>query len=140
MSGTKPLRFLKLHLTDLSIYTFAVLITKHKGLWVFVRHRERTSWELPAGHVEENETVVQAAKRELFEETGALEYSLDQLVSYQGEYKGKTIFGMLFIAEVCSFGTLPNTEIAEKRLFTTIPEELTYPHIQPQLIDYYLKL
>lgn len=140
MNGTKPLRFLNEDLADLKAYTFAVIVTRYQNQWVFVRHRDRQSWELPAGHVDPGETVYEAAHRELFEETGAAEYQLERLTSYQGIYKDKTVFGMLFLAHVLRFVDPPETEIAEKKFFTTIPNNLTYPLIQPQLINFYLKV
>ena len=94
----------------------------------------------PPGHVDEGESVIEAAKRELFEETGALEYTLDKIASYQGEHKGQIVYGMLFIADIKQFGQLPKSEIAEKKFFSAIPEDLTYPQIQPQLINFYLKV
>jgi|TARA_B100002052_G_scaffold298309_1_gene331413 8-oxo-dGTP pyrophosphatase MutT (NUDIX family) len=37
--------------------------------WVMVKHKIR-GWELPGGHIHENESIEQAAIRELEEETG----------------------------------------------------------------------
>ncbi|MCK5821105.1 MAG: NUDIX domain-containing protein [Bacteroidales bacterium] len=139
MNGTNLLKFHKKHLSDLTSYTFAVIITKYNNDWVMVRHRNRSTWELPAGHVEEGESVVEAANRELFEETGAIDYSLKKISSYQGMHKGRIVYGMLFFANVKEFGPLPESEIAEKKIFSAIPEDLTYPQIQPQLISFYLK-
>lgn len=140
MNGTNLLKFHNRHLSDLTAYTFAVMITKYEDKWVMVRRHNRNTWELPAGHVEEGESVIEAAKRELFEETGAIEYSLDIISSYQGEHKGRIVYGMLFYADVKVFGPLPESEIAEKKYFSAIPENLTYPQIQPQLINFYLKV
>lgn len=140
MTGINLLTFHKQHLGDLTAYTFAVMITKHEGKWVMVRRHNQNTWELPAGHVEEGESVIEAAKRELYEETGAMKYSLDIISTYQGEHKGRTVYGMLFYVDVKEFGTLPESEIAEKKFFSAIPDNLTYPHIQPQLINFYLKV
>lgn len=137
-NGTPDFGFLEHHLTNPSAYQFAIIITRFEDHWVFVRHAERDSWELPAGHVENHETVYEAAHRELYEETGALCYSLESLVSYYGKYKGNAVTGMVFVAQVTRFGSLPDFEIAEMKLFSSIPDNLTYPLIQPQMIAFYL--
>ena len=56
---------------DDSRLKFAVIITKHDGKWVFCKHRERETYEVPGGHREAGETVDETARRELYEETGA---------------------------------------------------------------------
>lgn len=137
-NGIKGFGFLDRHLSDQTAYQFAIIIAKHEGRWVFVRHRERQTWELPAGHVEPGETVTEAAHRELFEETGAADYELQPVVSYEGIYQGAQVTGMVFFAEIRSFQPLPPSEIAEKQCFSDIPEELTYPGVQPLMIAYYL--
>lgn len=44
---------------------FAVILTMHNGKWVFCRHRERNTWEIPGGHREDGEDILSTAKREL---------------------------------------------------------------------------
>ncbi len=132
------IKFLENNTTDKLKYTFAIMIARYREQWVMVRHQERETWELPAGHIEIGETPEEAARRELFEETGAVKYSLKQLSAYEGLYKGKKVYGVLFYAEITEFQTLPESEIAEKKFFTAIPDNLTYPDIQPQFIRYYL--
>lgn len=46
------------------------------------RHNDRSTWETQGGHIEENETPLEAAKRELFEESGAIEYSIAPVCDY----------------------------------------------------------
>lgn len=172
--------------------TYVVIVAQHDGRMVFCRHRDRDTWEVPAGHREMGESAYEAAGRELREETGALEYSLTQLCPYSvsggtraGERGGRggersddvggvnarrggeerdeasggserrdagskdnerggerengpkagedKTFGVLFSACIQRFGTLKN-EIAQIALFDDIPDNLTYPEVQPQLI------
>jgi len=123
--------FLGKHLDDQRAYTFAIIVARFQGSWIWVRHRERITWELPAGHLEPGETADEAARRELFEETGALDYNLTPVVSYQGTYNGQTVYGKIFYAFVRELGPLPKFEIAEIAFFNEIPAYLTYPVLQP---------
>lgn len=118
-------------------YTFAIILARQNGQWLFVRHKERLTWELPAGHVEPGETVFNAAIRELKEETGAMEFDIFPLVTYRGLHNGIEVYGKLFSAEIIKLGPLPDYEISEVRLFDDIPVNLTYPQIQPEFISWY---
>lgn len=51
---------------------FSVIAVRENGAWLLVRHSARKTWELPGGHREPDETPLEAACRELYEETGAL--------------------------------------------------------------------
>ena len=117
-------------------YTYAIIVSRYQGRWIWVKHKERITWELPAGHVEYGESPLEAAHRELYEETGALDYSIHPVVSYEGIYQGKPVFGMVFLAEIHEIGKMPDFEIGETGLFDGIPEELTYPEIQVAFVGY----
>ena len=67
---------------------FAVIISKTEGKWVFCKHKERTTYEVPGGHREPGETIMDTAKRELMEETGAVEFTINPICVYS--VKGKT--------------------------------------------------
>lgn len=118
-------------------YTYAIILAKFRGKWIFVRHKDRLSWELPAGHVEKGESVNEAAIRELTEETGAVSFDLFPLTSYKGWREGKPVYGKLFTADIQELGPLPDFEIAEVKFFSSIPENLTYPDIQRRFIEFY---
>ena len=53
---------------------FAVVISQSNGKWVFCKHKERDTYEVPGGHREAGENILETAKRELQEETGAVRF------------------------------------------------------------------
>lgn len=126
--------FYDLNTIDDSKLKFAVIVTKYKGKWIYVRHKDRQTWEIPGGHREENESISNAASRELVEETGTKSFNITPICIYSVESNKDESFGSLNYAEVYELGELPNYEIAEINLFDKIPENLTYPLIQPYLI------
>ena len=123
---------------DDSLLKFAVIITRSNGQWVFCKHKERDTYEVPGGHRESGETILETARRELYEETGALEYSLTQVCVYSvtapGNFDGKETFGMLFYADVQRFEKELHSEIEKIILSDALPENWTYPLIQPKLM------
>lgn len=115
---------------------FAVIITKSAGKWAICKHKERTTYEVPGGHRESGESIEDTAKRELYEETGALEYTLTPVCVYSVQKdSGQETFGMLYYAEVTSFESELHSEIEKIVLLSDLPENWTYPDIQPKLIE-----
>lgn len=116
---------------------FAVICSRYRGQWLFVRHKQRATWEVPGGHHEPGESIAQAAARELVEETGALEFTLQPVCDYSVQYDGQPpSYGRIFFAQVESMGALPPLEIAEVIRREHMPEQMTYPHIQPFLLTW----
>lgn len=116
---------------------FAVIMAKYNGQWIYVRHKKRDTWEIPGGHREVNENITDTASRELFEETGAKKFNIIPICIYSVE-KDETVdytesFGQLFYSEIETLEMLPDSEIKEIKLVDDIPEDLTYPLIQPFL-------
>lgn len=126
---------------DDSLLKFAVIVSKSNGKWVFCKHKERNTYECPGGHREEGENIFTTARRELYEETGALKYTLEPICVYSvkviEEAIGETVetFGMLFCADISKFGELPNLEMERIELFEDLPERWTYQKIQPLLLE-----
>ena len=65
-----------------SLLKYAVIIARHDGKWVFCKHKERNTLEIPGGHREPGEDIFVTANRELYEETGATEYDLKPVCYY----------------------------------------------------------
>ena len=55
---------------------YAVIAARYNGKWVWCRHRERATFEIPGGHREAGENISDTARRELYEETGAVRYDI----------------------------------------------------------------
>lgn len=120
---------------------FAVIISKSNGKWVFCKHKERNTYEVPGGHREKDEMILDTAKRELKEETGAVDFEIKPVCIYS--VKGNTrvnenlndvSFGMLYFADIYSFQEI-HSEIEKIILVDDLVENWTYPLIQPKLIE-----
>jgi len=126
---------------DDRLLKFAVIISKSKGQWVFCKHKERDTYEVPGGHREKDELILDTAKRELKEETGAIDFTIKPVCVYS--VKGKTrvneniddeTFGMLYFADIHSFEEI-HSEIEKIILTDDLVKNWTYPFIQPKLIE-----
>lgn len=124
-------------LNSLSNYKFVVIITKYQDKLIFCKHRERTTWEFPGGHIEPSEIPLAVAKRELYEETGAVYFEIESLFDYSVTHNEESSTGVVFFANITELGELPNTEIERIERFEEIPSNMTYPQIQPLLYKAY---
>lgn len=129
------------HTIDDALLKFAVIVSQADGKWVFCKHKERDTYEIPGGHREEDESILETAKRELQEETGAIQFDLIPICVYSVTGKtrvnetGEESFGMLYFANIKEFSDKLDSEMEKVVLLKELPEELTYPLIQPKLIE-----
>ena len=128
------------NLNELQEYKYVVILSKYKGKILLSRHKERTTWETQGGHIEKGETPLEAAKRELYEESGAVSYMISPMFDYRAGDDKSSANGMVFMAEITELADLPDSEMKEVRTFDQLPETLTYPEITPVLFAYAGKL
>lgn len=129
----KELRCRIYPLGSLEGYKYTVICTSYQGKWVLSKHKKRDTWETQGGHIEEGETPLECAKRELFEESGIKDADIYPVCDYWGFNHQACSNGMVFLALVHSLGELPESEMKETRVFDTLPAELTYPLTSPKL-------
>lgn len=125
-------------------YGYVVVLSTYQGKILLSRHKDRSTWETQGGHIEAGETPLEAAKRELYEESGATQFELHPLCDYWvGKYETDPgSYGMVFVADILELSEMPVSEMAEVRLFEELPDNVTYPHITPSLFarrDKYLQ-
>lgn len=118
---------------------YAVIISKAQNKYVFCKHKNRDTWEIPGGHREPGENITDTANRELYEETGALEFHIEPVCVYSvtapDNIDGRETFGMLFFADIKRFEAELHSEIEKIALMAELPKKWTYPDIQPYLME-----
>lgn len=116
------MKFYDLNSVKDSELTRVVVVSKYKDKWIFCKNKELDTWEIPGGHIEEGESWLEAAKRELYEETGATKCEIEPVCLY-----AISKYGMLCYAIVEELGNLPESEIEKIEFFEEVPENLRYP-------------
>jgi len=83
---------------------------------------------------------MEAASRELREETGAISFKVEDLATYTVNDNGNTRAGRLFFARVCELGDEPDADEVEELIFSDdLPGELNFHEVQSVLFEYLQK-
>ncbi|WP_085994399.1 RNA deprotection pyrophosphohydrolase [Oceanobacillus senegalensis] len=75
------------------------IICKYKHQWLLTRHKER-GLEFPGGKVEEGETALQAAVREIKEETGGIVSNINYIGQYYVNGKRDVVIKNVYYAVI----------------------------------------
>jgi 8-oxo-dGTP diphosphatase len=130
----KAIEFRIYEFNTLKNYIWADVVAIYNGKWIFSKHKKRSTWESQGGHIEIGETVLEAAKRELHEEAGAIDFDIVPLCDYwlRGTIDGKMVIGnsQVYFANVHTLGDIPaNSEMEKICLFDSLPGNLTYHEV-----------
>lgn len=124
---------------DDKLLKYAVIVAKTNGKWVFCKHKERTTYEIPGGHREPGEKILDTAKRELYEESGALKYDIKPICVYSeivlDEQDAEEKFGMLYFADIFKFEQELHSEIEKIIITENFVDKWTYPSLDPKLLE-----
>lgn len=115
--------------------TYVVIGARLGDKWIFVRHRDRSTWEMPAGHIEKGESADGAAARELYEEAGVTDSTMEYHFDYEVTTGGKKKYGRLYFTVVKEINAHLEYETEEIILLDGLPPDLTYPEVQTALFN-----
>lgn len=118
-------------LNSFKSYKYTVILSFYQGKILLSQHKQRSTWETQGGHIEVFETPLACAHRELREESGARDYQLEAVFDYCVEDRA----GVVYVANIETFDALPNLEMKAVQCFDVLPQNLSYPHITPQLFN-----
>ena len=120
-------------------YRFSVVFARYQNKWLYCRANGSDCYETAGGNIKSGEPPLEAAKRELFEETGAVKFDITPVFDFTAPVTTNNFSwyanAQVFLAHIHELGEMPDFEMAEVRLFDTIPEKMRFPQILPVLFE-----
>ena len=133
MTGHRELQC-KIHpLGSLNPLRFVVVCSFYQGKMLLSYHSGHQSWETQGGHIEQDETPEEAARRELYEESGVKDAEIIPVCDYFAYDSEGSSNGRVYAAVVRHLGQLPANEMSRIQAFDDFPDNLTYPSVTPVL-------
>lgn len=135
MTGHRELKCAVHPFGALAPLRFVVVCSFYQNKYLLSYHSGHQSWETQGGHIEENETPEQAARRELYEESGVRDAKLIPVCDYFAYDSEGSSNGRVYAAVIDRLGELPPNEMSKIEAFDALPEDLTYPFVTPVLFE-----
>ncbi len=121
------------------------VFARNAGAVLLVQHKRLAAWLPVGGEIEEGETPLEAARRELFEETGlsgtfpamgGVDGSPPGLVAYEEHMAGSKglHLNFCFVADVTTRDIVPNHEFGEHR-WVSAPDAVDCPLNVRQILE-----
>lgn len=127
-------------LGTLSPLRFVVVCSFYNGQMMLSYHKGHQSWETQGGHIEQNESPEETARRELYEESGVRDAEIIPVCDYFAYDSEGSSNGRVYAALIHEIGKLPASEMSEIQMFSQFPENLTYPLVTPALFQEAIKI
>lgn len=109
--------------------TYVRMVVKYNGKFVLCYHKKMKKWDCVGGKVKNGESPLTAAKRELFEETGAVDFDIVPVRDYKRFLEDGTFYNnnREYYVNVRKFSDLPEGSEMEKiDFFDEIPEDFMF--------------
>ena len=119
------------------------MVVKYNEKFVLCYHRESKKWDYIGGHVEKDENPLAAAKRELFEETGAVDFDIVPVRDYEGFLKDGTFYNnnREYFVNVREFSDLPDgSEMDKIGFFDEIPDNFRYDGNREERLEHFKRI
>lgn len=117
---------------SLKEYDVVVILSYYQGKLLLSREKKNPAWEFQGGALEEGEIPSSAARRILYNESGACGFNLHPMCDFI--YNEKK--GMAFLATVYELGPLSDGEMRERKAFDVLPAKWHYPELSSLLLKY----
>ncbi len=112
---------------------FVVICSFYQSRYLLSYHSAHQSWETQGGHIEEGESPEDAARRELYEESGVQSENLIPVCDYYAYDSEGSANGRVYAVIIDQLGKIPPSEMSRIKAFDVLPENLTYPLVTPVL-------